>query len=135
MNAYPHLAEGLTGYLHCPDEKYIKPNVFMDLSADIWIDGGVIISDGAMLYTHEHDHSIGSGHLPVHAKSKTIRADVYIGARAIILPNCEYIAKGVVIAAGAVVTKSIPDSFENTIWGGNPAVLIKPRPPGEFSFT
>jgi len=50
--------------------------------------------------------------------------DVWIGARVIILPGCKNIGKGVIIAAGAVVTKDIADY---TIVGGNPARVIKSR--------
>jgi maltose O-acetyltransferase len=48
---------------------------------------------------------------------------VFIGPRAIILPNVK-IGRGAVVAAGAVVTKDIPD-FE--IWGGVPAKKISDR--------
>jgi maltose O-acetyltransferase len=50
--------------------------------------------------------------------------DVWIGARAMILPGCKHIGKGVIIGAGAVVTKDIPDY---AIVGGNPARVIKMR--------
>lgn len=50
--------------------------------------------------------------------------DVWIGANAIILPSVKRIGIGAVIAAGAVVTKDIPD-FE--VWGGVPAHFIKKR--------
>lgn len=129
MKFYPHLLEGLTGYLHCQDTRYIKPSVLLDLSADITLGDGIIISDEAMLYTHEHDHSLGSDHCRVWAKSKIIGSNVYIGTRAIILANCTYIPDGVVIGAGAIVTKSIEEDFSNTIWAGNPAILIRPRFP------
>ena len=52
-----------------------------------------------------------------------IHDDVWIGANAVILPNCE-IGKGVIVGAGAVVTSNI-DSY--SIVGGVPAKLIKKR--------
>ena len=52
-----------------------------------------------------------------------IRDDVWIGARVTILPGVN-IGKGAIIAAGAVVTKDIP---ENSICGGVPAKVIKYR--------
>lgn len=51
----------------------------------------------------------------------TIEDDVFIGAKCIILKGVT-IGKGSIIAAGSVVTKSIPP-FE--IWGGNPAKIIR----------
>lgn len=53
-----------------------------------------------------------------------ICSDVWIGARAIILPGCKRIGKDVIIGAGSVVTKDIPDY---AIVGGNPARVIKMR--------
>ena len=50
--------------------------------------------------------------------------DVWIGARVMILPGCKHIGKGVIIGAGSVVTKDIPDY---AIVGGNPARVIKSR--------
>lgn len=49
--------------------------------------------------------------------------DVWIGTRAIILPGVT-IGNGVIIAAGAVVSKNVPD---HTIVGGVPAKIIKYR--------
>ena len=50
--------------------------------------------------------------------------DVWIGTRVTILGNVKTIGKGAIIAAGAVVTKSVPDY---AIVGGNPAKVIKYR--------
>lgn len=52
-----------------------------------------------------------------------INDDVWIGAGSIILPGVN-IGKGAVIAAGSVVTKSIPDY---AIVAGNPAKVLKYR--------
>lgn len=60
----------------------------------------------------------GHTHLPV-----KIEKDVWIGANCIILPGVT-IGEGSVIAAGAVVTKDIPNF---TIAGGIPAKIIKER--------
>lgn len=50
-----------------------------------------------------------------------IQDNVFIGAKAIIMPNIS-IGRNVIIAAGAVVTKDVP---ENTIVGGIPTKVIK----------
>ena len=50
-----------------------------------------------------------------------IEDDVWIGARAIILPSTHRIGKGAIIAAGSVVTKNVPDY---ALLVGNPAKQI-----------
>ena len=54
----------------------------------------------------------------------TVGDDVWFGARVIVLPSCKHIGKGVIVGAGAVVTKDIPDY---AIVGGNPARILKYR--------
>ena len=75
---------------------------------------------------HKHDNlnipmgkQGGCGKTPLE-----IVGDVWIGARVIILPGCKKIGKGVIIGAGSVVTKDVPDY---AIVGGNPARVIKYR--------
>jgi len=50
--------------------------------------------------------------------------DVWIGQNALILPSVRKIGDGVVIGAGAVVTKDVPDF---AIVAGNPASVLKYR--------
>lgn len=50
--------------------------------------------------------------------------DVWIGARAIVLPGCKRIGAHSIIGAGAVVTKDVPDY---AIVAGNPARIIRTR--------
>lgn len=49
--------------------------------------------------------------------------DVWIGARAIILPGV-HVGKGAIVGAGAVVSKDVP---EYAIVAGNPARIVKQR--------
>ena len=53
-----------------------------------------------------------------------ICADAWLGARAIILPGCQRVGLGAVVAAGAVVTKDVPDY---AIVAGNPAQIRRYR--------
>lgn len=49
-----------------------------------------------------------------------IEDNVFIGARALIMPGVR-VGKNSIVAAGSIVTKSVP---ENTVVGGNPAKFI-----------
>lgn len=69
------------------------------------------------------DEPIGSG-TPLPDTPLEICEDVWIGARAIVLPGCKRIGAHSIIGAGAVVTKDVP---EYAIVGGNPAEIIRMR--------
>jgi acetyltransferase-like isoleucine patch superfamily enzyme len=53
-----------------------------------------------------------------------IEADAWLGAHAIILPGCQRIGRGAVVAAGAVVTHDVPDY---AVVAGNPARVLRQR--------
>ena len=81
----------------------------------------VAISREVFLCTASHDITspvMELAHAPI-----VVGSDVWIGARAIVLPGVT-IGEGAVVAAGAVVTKDVEPW---TVVGGNPAKVIKRR--------
>jgi maltose O-acetyltransferase len=102
-------------------DSIIGSNCFLDGRAPLKIGSHSSLASDVMIYNDEHnihsdDYSNSFG--PV-----TIGDYVFIGPRAIILPNVT-IGDGAVVAAGAVVTKDVP-AFE--VWGGVPAKKISSR--------
>jgi maltose O-acetyltransferase len=99
----------------------IGDHCFMDGRAPLTIGNHVGIASQVLIYNDEHN--INSPNYENSFGPVTIGDYVFIGPRVIILPNVK-IGKGAVVAAGAVVTKDIPD-YE--IWGGVPAKKISDR--------
>ena len=94
---------------------------FLDGRGGLTIGNHVDIATDVLIYTNEHNINtpdFGNAFAPV-----TIKDYVFIGPRAIILPGVT-IGRGAVVAAGAVVTKDIPDL---EVWGGVPAKKISDR--------
>ena len=101
---------------------------FKSLNRILTIDGELMMGEDVLFLGGGHNYErldIPMGKqgtkpsTPLH-----ICSDVWIGARAIVLPGCKRIGRGVIIGAGSVVTKDIPDY---AIVGGNPARVIKMR--------
>ncbi len=105
----------------------------IDVTGDVTLGKWVNISSGAILWTHAHPFK---GRKPlllremedrqafVIKKPKVIGDDVWIYS-ATILPQCQEIARGVIVGVGAVVTKNILEEY--SIWAGNPAKKIGMR--------
>lgn len=104
---------------------------FLGGHGGITIGDGVRIAPGAKIFAFEHIHERTD--VPIHKqgiepKSVIIEDDVWIGSNAIITGGVT-LGKGSIVAAGAVVTKSVAPY---TIVAGVPAKIIKKRIP-EFS--
>jgi len=99
----------------------IGNNAFLDGRRGITIGNFVATGSEIMIYTLQHD--IDSPTFEVTGGPVMIGDYVYIGPRAIILPNVR-IGIGAVVAAGAVVTSDVPDY---AVVGGIPARFIRER--------
>lgn len=116
-------------YADCGKNITIGNNVFINSGCRFQDQGGITIGDRALighnvvLATLNHDirPSRRASMLPAPI---IIEENVWSGANATILPGIT-IGKNAVIAAGAVVTKDVP---ENAIVGGIPAIVIKHIP-------
>lgn len=101
------IASRIYGHVCIGDNVLMGPEVIILTSGHKYENADVLIRD--------------QGRLP--EKTVYIGNDVWIGARAIILPGVR-IEDGAVIGAGAVVTKDVPPY---TVVGGVPAKVIKQR--------
>lgn len=87
----------------------------------ITIGNHVQVTDCVSFHTHGGGNSIRKEHPEFDAFGKIIIEDwAYIGAWSHIMPGVT-IGEGALVAAGSVVTKSVPS---NTVVGGNPAKYI-----------
>jgi maltose O-acetyltransferase len=97
------------------------------LHGPVKIGAYVMMGPEVMMFTSNHEFSRTD--IPMCRQGNTapqqiiIEDDVWIGARALILPGV-LIGRGSIIAAGSVITKNV-ESY--SIVGGNPAKLIKKR--------
>lgn len=94
---------------------------FLDGRAPLIIGNHVDIASEVMIYNSEHD--LESDEFSAREEAVEIGDYVFIGPRAIILPAVK-VGRGAIVAAGAVVTKDVP---ELAIVGGVPAQTIGER--------
>jgi len=106
----------------------IGQGVFLDGRAPLRIGKHCDFATDVMIYNSEHDLSDPSFNAT--EEPVTIGDYVFVGPRVIILPGVK-VGDGAIIAAGAVVTKDVP---EKTIVGGVPAKVIAVRPLKEYKY-
>ena len=104
----------------------IGKNVFLNIGCSFQDRGGISIGDGSMIGMNVTIATLNHG-LPLETRNTTypspviIGKNVWIGSNATILPGVT-IEDNSVVAAGAVVTKDVP---ENTVVAGVPAKAVK----------
>lgn len=110
IDAFVYIEEGVVVGDNCK----IRPLVF--IPSGVTIEDGVFIAPG-VTFTNEKSPKIGAGQrlLPT-----LIKRGATVGAGAVILPGIT-IGENVLVGAGAVVSKDVPD---NAIVAGNPARVI-----------
>ena len=101
----------------------LSKNVYIDYSGELTIEDNVSLANGVIIETHHRDMSARLQGKDVNIPTKLlIREKAFLGARSVILDSCNYIGVNACIAAGAVVTKDVPD---NAVVAGVPAKVIK----------
>ena len=113
-------------YSDCGKNITIGKNVFLNMGCKFQDQGGIFIDDGALIghnvvlatLNHAMDPADRATMIPapIHIGKR-----VWIGANATVLPGVT-IGDGAIVAAGAVVTKDVP---ENTVVGGVPARVMR----------
>lgn len=113
-------------YTDCGKNITVGKNVFINSGCHFQDQGGITIGDGVLighnvvLATLNHDFS-PKKRSTLHPAPIVIGENVWIGSNATVVPGVT-IGNGSIIAAGAVVTKNVP---ENVVAGGVPAKIIK----------
>ncbi|AKP67457.1 transferase [Companilactobacillus ginsenosidimutans] len=121
-------------HIQVGDDVFINGNCTFQDSNLITLGNRVIIAPDTKLYCGEHSLDAtkrfgtrpdGSRYLITYTEPISIGDDVWIGGNVTIIAGV-HIGNNVIVGAGAVVTKDVPD---NTVVGGVPAKKIKSLAP------
>ncbi len=116
---------GKNGEFIVGEGSHIGDNTIIDLTDKVEIGRNVAIGPNCTLYTHDHDYkntaNVAAWKGPLIKHPIIIEDGVWVGSNVTILPGVT-ISKNAVIAAGAVVNRSLEGE---AIYGGVPAKLLK----------
>lgn len=119
-NRHPNLAIG--------DECYIGRNCCFDVTSPIILEKNITLGMHVSILTHfDAGHSYIAADYPKTFAGVQIDEGAYVGASTLLLPGV-HIGKGALIAAGSVVTTSIPAGM---MAAGVPAKVLKPIQNGD----
>ncbi len=123
--------------LHNPENIEMGKNIYIGKDVEIFAEGGVVLGDnisfgaGVSVLTTGHNFKNAKA-LPFDNKGfkqkVSIGRNVWVGTQALIMSGVK-IDDGAIVAAGSVVTKSVPFC---AIVGGNPARIIGWRNKDEY---
>lgn len=112
-------------YCDCGCRVSIGKNVIINKGATFISPGKVEIGDNVLIAPEVKiatvNHDLRDRHNLMHFSKVTIRENAWIGIGAIVCPGVT-VGRNAVVAAGAVVTRDVPD---NAVVAGNPAKVIK----------
>ena len=118
---------GFLSHIEVGDHSELGINCQIMCKAPLLIGNNVLMGPDVIFIDQNHKFELthipikSQGHLP--PEPICIEDDVWIGARVIILPGVN-IRRGVVIAAGSIVTNDVDEYW---VVGGNPARKIRKR--------
>ncbi len=111
---------------------FFGKNVFINHSAILSASGGIEFEDGVMaapgLRIATINHDMTDRHITYTYGKVSVKKNAWLGMNVTICPGVT-IGRYAVVAAGAVVTKDVPDY---AVVGGVPAKVIKYLEPGEM---
>jgi maltose O-acetyltransferase len=101
----------------------INRGTIINAGGGVEIGSDTLIGPDVLIYSQNHSYEgVELVRMQGYVKKRVIIGEnVWIGARAIILPGV-CLGDGAVVAAGAIVTKSVP---ANAVVAGQPATIIK----------
>jgi len=113
-------SETLDGTLVLHNNTHIGRNCSIDHSGEVILKENVLLSEGVKIFSHSHGYNPRSK--PTSEKL-VICENSWIGNDAMILEKAKFIASGVIVGAGSLVTKSCVK--KNSIYAGAPALFKK----------
>jgi len=106
------------------DNVFVGCSCEFNITKNIKVGSDSLIASGCKFIDHDHGFALGKQIGPGGEEASiTLEKNVWLGCNVVVLKGVT-IESGAIVAAGAVVTKSIPS---NEIWGGVPAKKIGER--------